>query len=306
LQQLMGRAHNCGMPQRCTTLGLILLGVATQVYAEVPLPPHMLAPERWADDNLAVGYVGHASVLIKMTGTFVLTDPAFNDRVGVTVGPLTIGPQRVVKPALPVRQVPNLAAVLITHAHFDSLDLSSLRQLAHDTTLIAPPKCDDLLADLGFARYVELGWGERIAVGGVSIEAVPVNHWGKRYPWDGWRGYNGYLLSKDGANVLFASDTAYTPEFRRFADGPALTVAILGTGAYDPWVRNHANPEQVWQMFRESHAQFLIPVHWDTFRLGQEPLGDAMRRLLAAAGDDADRVVIREIGGEWSWRHPPQ
>ena len=284
---------------------LILLSLALPAHGEVPLPPHMLAPERWADDDLAVGYVGHASVLVKMTGTFVLTDPAFNDRVGVALSPVTIGPQRLVKPALPVERLPRPSAVLITHAHFDSLDLPSLRQLPRDTTLIAPPKCDDLLAGLGFAHYVELAWGERVTVDGVTIEAVPVNHWGKRYPWGEWRGYNGYLLSKDGAHVLFASDTAYTHEFARFAEqGPPLAVAILGNGAYDPWIHNHADPEQVWQMFRESHAQFLIPVHWDTFRLGKDPLGDAMRRLLAAADSDADRVVIREIGGEWSWRHP--
>lgn len=288
-------------------LVLLAASAALQVHAEVPLPPHMLMPRDWADDNLAVGYVGHASVLVKMTGTFILTDPAFNDRVGIKLGPLTIGPERLVKPALPVEQLPKLAAVLITHAHFDSLDLPSLRQLSGDTTLIAPSNCADLLGDLGFAQYVELAWGERVTVDGVVIEAVPVNHWGKRYPWGEWRGYNGYLLSKDGAHVLFASDTAYTHEFARFAEsGPPLTVAILGNGAYDPWIRNHANPEQVWQMFQESHAQFLIPVHWETFRLGKEPLGDAMRRLLAAAGSDADRVVIREIGGEWSYRHPIQ
>jgi L-ascorbate metabolism protein UlaG (beta-lactamase superfamily) len=295
------------MLQLRAVFALILVSAALPTYAEVPLPPHMLAPEHWADDNLAIGWVGHASVLIKMTGTFILTDPTFNDRVGVELGPLTIGPERLVQPALPVERVPKLAAVLISHAHFDSLDLPSLRQLSHDTTLIAPPKCSDLLGDLGFAHYIELAWGERVTIDGVTIEAVPVNHWGKRYPWGQWRGYNGYLLSKDGANVLFASDTAYTHEFARFAEhGPPLSVAILGDGAYDPWIGNHANPEQVWQMFEESHAQFLIPIHWGTFRLGKEPLGDAMRRLLAAAGPDADRVVIREIGGEWSWRHPIQ
>jgi L-ascorbate metabolism protein UlaG (beta-lactamase superfamily) len=82
-----------------------------------------------------------------------------------------------------------------------------------------------------------------------------------------------------------------------------LLAALLGNGAYDPWIRNHASPEQVWQMFQESGAQYLIPIHWDTFRLGKEPVGDAMRRLRAAAGEDADKIVITEIGGEWSWDH---
>jgi hypothetical protein len=78
-----------------------------------------------------------------------------------------------------------------------------------------------------------------------------------------------------------------------------LDLAVLGNGAYDPWIANHADPEQVWQMFVDSGAGWLVPVHRDTFRLGEGPLGDAMRRLTAAAGAQLERSVLREIGGEW-------
>ena len=283
---------------------VLLACVAGRGRAEVPPAPRQLAPETWADDNLAIGYVGHASVLLKMTGTYVLTDPTFFDRVGVRLGPITVGPQRLVKPALSLARLPKLAAVVVTHAHFDSLDLPSLEALPKDATLVAPTNCRDLLGGLGFRRYVELAWGEEVTVDGVRIEAVPVAHWGARYPWGMPRGYNGYVFSKDGVRVLFASDTAYTTAFSRLRDGDKpLDVAVFGNGAYDPWIRNHADPEQVWQMFVQSGARFLVPVHYDTFRLGKEPLGDAMHRLLAAAGADAERIVIREIGGEWSLRH---
>src|SRR5437870_11074026 len=93
-----------------------------------------------------------------------------------------------------------------------------------------------------------------------------------------------------------------TPPTRRTSRGSATrgsTSRSSGNGAYDPWHGNHANPEEVWQMFLDSGARYLVPVHWDTFRLGREPLGDAMRRLTAAAGPDANRIVIDEIGGEW-------
>jgi L-ascorbate metabolism protein UlaG (beta-lactamase superfamily) len=297
------------MARRCGAfiLGAVLLAwVGGSVRAEVPPAPHQLGPERWADDNLAIGYVGHASVLVKMTGTFILTDPTFFDRIGVSLGPLTVGPRRLVRPALPLERVPKLSAVVITHAHFDSLDLPSLEALPKDTTLVAPTNCRDLLGGLGFRQYVELAWGERVIVDGVTIEAVQVAHWGARYPWGMARGYNGYVFSKDGVRVLFASDTAYTPAFGRFRDPAApLDVAIFGNGAYDPWIRNHADPEQVWQMFVESGARYLLPIHYDTFRLGKEPVGDGLRRLLAAAGPDAERIVIRQIGGEWSLRHRP-
>jgi L-ascorbate metabolism protein UlaG (beta-lactamase superfamily) len=282
----------------------VFLALTTASCAQTPPAPHQVSPERWADDNLAIGYVGHATVLLKMTGTYILTDPAFFDRVGVTVGPFTIGPRRLVAPALPLERLPKLGAVVITHAHFDSLDLRTLRALPKDTTLVAPTNCRDLLGGLGFRDYVELGWGERTVVQGATIEAIPVKHWGNRFPGARSRGYNGYVFSKDGTRVLFASDTAYTEAFARFHDAsPPLDVAIFGNGAYDPWIRNHANPEQVWQMFRESGAHYLVPIHWDTFRLGKEPLGDAMRRLIAAAGPEAGRIVIREIGSEWFLKH---
>jgi L-ascorbate metabolism protein UlaG (beta-lactamase superfamily) len=285
--------------RRLIVLALLLLASTGGCSsADPPPPPHLLAPERWGDAVLAIGWVGHATVLVKLAGTTILTDPALFDRIGVKVGPVTIGPRRVVAPALPLERLPRLDAVVITHAHMDSLDLPTLRALSKDATLVAPTDCRSLLGDLGFRSYVELGWGDETMVGGVTIEAVPVRHWGKRWPWEAARGYNGYLFRRGPVSVLFASDTAYTNAFARFRD-TRLDVAIFGNGAYDPWIRNHANPEHVWQMFLDSGARYLVPVHWDTFRLGREPLGDAMRRLTAAAGPGASRIVIDEIGGEW-------
>ncbi len=266
--------------------------------ADPPPAPHRPAPERWGDDVLGAAYIGHATVLLELDGVYLLTDPAFFPRVGIEVGGVTIGPRRLVAPALPIERLPTLAAVVITHAHFDSLDLPSLRALPKDATLVAPTGCRDLLGDLGFRRYVELGWGDRIDAAGVTIEAVPVRHWGRRWPWGRERGYNGYLFGRNGRQVLFASDTAYTDGFARLRER-GLDLAIFGNGAYDPWIRNHADPEQVWRMFLDSGARYLLPVHWDTFRLGKEPLGDAMRRLTAAAGTEASRIVIDQIGGEW-------
>jgi L-ascorbate metabolism protein UlaG (beta-lactamase superfamily) len=270
-------------------------------YTRPAPPPAVPTPARWSAAELNVAWIGHASVLVGFAGTTLLTDPAFFERVGVQIGPLTIGPRRLVAPALRPEELPPLDAVLVTHAHMDSLDRPSLRRIAPATKLlVVPPRTRDLVDDLGFRQVVELGWGERVTAGGVEIEAVEVRHWGRRWPWDGWRGYNGYLLTKGATRVLFASDTAFTDTIGRLGAARDIELAIIGNGAYDPWIRNHANPEQVWQMFTESRAPHLIPVHWDTFRLGREPLGDAMRRLLAAAGPAADRVVIRRVGETWT------
>jgi len=260
----------------------------------VPAPAHP-DPRSWSRDDLTIAYVGHASVLIDFAGTRILTDPAFFPRIGVHIAGVTIGPTRVVRAALTPDELPPLDAVLVTHAHMDSLDRPSLRRVAATPLLVTPRSTRDLVDDLGFSRVVELGWGERVDVGDVGVEAVPVNHWGRRWPWDGWRGYNGYLLTKGDRRVLFASDTAYTEAFAALAR-ERIDVALFGIGAYDPWIHNHADPEQVWRMFGMTGACWLLPVHWDTFRLGKEPLGEAMARLLAAAGPQADRVAIRNIG----------
>jgi len=280
---LLGFAYTCG--------------AVLQTSVEPSIRPK---PSTWSANDLTIALVGHASVLIDFAGTRILTDPAFFDRVGITIGPFTLGLKRVVRAALAPEDLPPLDAVVVSHAHFDSLDLPSLARLTRTPLLVVPARTKDVVANLAFPKVLELGWGERVTVGAVTLEAVEVDHWGKRWPWERWRGYNGYLLSRGSDRVLFASDTAYTPKLGAFGREHGIQVAILGIGAYDPWIMNHADPEQAWQMFRESGAQYLLPVHWDTFRLGHEPLGDALRRLLAAAGPDADRVGFRRIGDTWT------
>ncbi len=85
------------------------------------------------------------------------------------------------------------------------------------------------------------------------------------------------MIEKDGVRMLIACDTAFTPLFSQLKDDPPL-IAAFSAGAYDPWIRNHANPEQVWEMFRESGARYLIPIHWGTFRLSKEPMDEPIKR----------------------------
>lgn len=276
-------------------------GVVLQPTAAAPKHPE---PRSWRSSDLTIAYVGHASVLVDFGGVRILTDPAFFERIGLSLGPVTLGPKRVVASALRPEELPPLDAIVVSHAHLDSLDLPSLAQLTRTPLLVLPPRTKDIVAGLDFPRVVELGWGEHVDVGGVDVEAVEVDHWGKRWPWEQWRGYNGYVFGRGAVRVLFASDTAYTPAIGAAARARGVSVAIVGNGAYDPWITNHADPEQVWRMFEESGARYLIPVHWDTFRLGKEPLGDAMRRLVAAAGPHADRIVIRGIGETWALPMP--
>jgi L-ascorbate metabolism protein UlaG (beta-lactamase superfamily) len=261
--------------------------------AAAPAKP---TPLSWAASDLNVSWLGHATVLVGFHGTNLLIDPVLFDRIGLTLGGVTIGPKRLVGAALSPDELPRLDAVLISHAHMDHLDLPSLRAVAAAPLLVVPERTRDVVEGLGFTRVVELPWGAAVESGGVTIEALRVEHWGRRWPWEGWRGYDGFLITRDGVSVLFASDTAYADYLAPLARARNVDVMILGIGAYDPWIWNHLSPEQAWQTFADSGARWLVPVHYDVFRLGKEAVGEAMRRLVAATGADAGRIAIRRVG----------
>lgn len=266
----------------------------------VPLlaAPHRPEPAKWDDRRLTVAWLGHATVLINFYGTWLLTDPALRRRVGVRVGGLTLGPRRLVRPALSVRELPALDAVLVSHAHFDHCDLGTLGRLPRRTRAVVQEGMGDLVRR--FARVDELKWGESAEVGGARVEAVEVNHWGARRLTDKHRGYGGFLVEKRGRALVFGGDTAYTDAFARLARrGTRVDLAVLPIGAYDPYINVHANPEQSWRMAREMGARYILPMHHSTFRLSREPADEPRRRILAAAGRERWRVALTEVGQTW-------
>ena len=262
-------------------------------------PPARLKPDlsRWQEQQLAAVWIGHATILLRVGGKTILTDPVFSNRVGIGLGLVTAGPMRLVAPALSVDQLPPIDLILLSHSHFDHLDRPSLAQLNRKTPLITAPRMADLVHDLGFRDVTALRWGESHTVFGIKFTAREVNHWGARIFLDAFRGYNGYLIETAKDRVLYAGDTAYTDAFKT-VDG--VDLAIFGIGAYDPYVRAHATPEQVWEMVNHARATRLLPMHHSTFRLSFEPTEEPLQRLLQAAGTGMDRIVIREIGGQWT------
>ena len=233
----------------------------------VPLlpAPHRPEPATWSDERLTVAWLGHATVLINFYGTWLLTDPALRTRVGLRVGGLTLGPRRLVRPALSAGELPALDAVLVSHAHMDHCDLGTLRRLPRRTRAVVQDGMGDLVRR--FARVDELKWGESVEVKGARVEAVEVNHWGARRLTDRHRGYGGFLVEKHGRAFVFGGDTAYTKAFARLRSrGTRVTLAALPIGAYDPYINVHANPEQSWRdgardgrRVHPSHAPFDLP-----------------------------------------------
>ena len=262
--------------------------------------PHRPRPADWSDERLTVAWLGHATVLINFYGTWLLTDPALGRRVGVRVAPgVTLGPRRLVEPALSARELPPLDAVLVSHAHMDHCDLATLRRLPRDTRAVVQRGNLDLVRR--FRRADELAWGEWTEVAGARVESLEVNHWGARTLTDSHRGYGGFLVEKRGRALVFGGDTAYTRAFGRLRERHDLDIAlaILPVGAYDPYINAHANPEQSWAMAREMGARHILPMHHSTFKLSREPAGEPIARLLAAAGGERWRVAATEIGATW-------
>jgi L-ascorbate metabolism protein UlaG (beta-lactamase superfamily) len=267
---------------------------------QVAPAPHRPDPSGWRDDRLTVAWLGHATVLINFYGTWLLTDPALGRRVGLRVAPgVTLGPRRLVAPALTTRELPPLDAVLVSHAHMDHCDMATLRRLPRDTRAVVQRGNLDLVRR--FRRADELGWGESAEIAGARVESIEVSHWGARRLTDRGRGYGGFLISKHGRALVFGGDTAYTRAFASLRGrGLDIALAILPIGAYDRYIHVHANPEQSWAMSREMGARHILPMHHSTFKLSREPADEPVRRLLDAAGSERRRVALTEIGQTWT------
>lgn len=249
----------------------------------------------WPNTGIHAAWLGHATVYIKIDGFTIITDPVFSRWIGLNLGPLTLGLKRLIQPALELESVPKPDLILLSHAHMDHFDIPTLRAMEHPTQeLVTARATTDLLRSTRYKRVQEIGWGEEIYVGPARIRAVEVNHWGARMRTDTWRGYNGYVIQIGKRRVFFAGDTANTDSFRQVG---GADLALMPIGAYDPWIRFHCTPEQAWRMANDARADVILPVHFQTFRLSQEPSTEPIDRILNAAGAAAaTRLPLRAIG----------
>ena len=267
-----------------------------------PIAPAFAKPEplKWSDAKITTAWIGHATVLINFFGIKILTDPVLFPRIGIRLPGFTIGPKRLTAPALEFHELPKIDVVLLSHAHFDHFDLRTLHCFDENTSVITAPETRDLLRWTRLRNITELRWRERkslkTAAGDVNILAFPVKHWGARKQRDMHRGYNGYLLERNGRRILFAGDTALTNSFAELRQHRQIDLAIMSIGAYNPWIRSHCTPEQAIEMANAAGAQFIMPVHHQTFRLSFEPLREPIERFQAALKDTPARIALREIG----------
>jgi len=259
-----------------------------------PLKPHL---SNWDRQSLAAAWLGHATVLLRVGGMTILTDPVLNNRVGIGLGLITGGPRRHVAPAMAISELPPIDLLMISHAHYDHLDRPTLVRLDKNIPVVTADGTLDLIRDLGFRNVTELRWGESTTLRDVKVTAQRVAHWGARTFFDSHRGFNAYLIESGKKRVLYGGDTAYQDYFK---DVGRVDLAVLGIGGYDPYLASHATPEQAWAMANHLNADYMLPMHHSTFRLSHEPTAEPIERLMIAAGKDTDRVVTTRVGGTWS------
>jgi len=263
-------------------------------------------PSKWNDTQVTAAWIGHATVLINFFGINILTDPVLFPRIGIRLPGFTIGPKRLTAPALQFHELPRIDLILLSHAHFDHFDLRTLHHFDENTSVITAPNTADLLRWTRLRDITELRWGETKvlnigsqAKGTIAISAFQVQHWGARTQRDTHRGYDGYLIesrSRGRRRILFGGDTAITDSFAKLRQHGEIDLAIMSIGAYNPWIHSHCTPEQAVEMATAAGAQFIMPVHHQTFRLSFEPLREPIERFQAILRNTPERIALREIG----------
>lgn len=272
--------------------------------ANPPAPPPV---QRVAAGALRVTTIGHASHLIQTRGLNILVDPVWSQRAS----PFAFaGPKRAAAPGIALDALPQLDAILITHNHYDHLDLPTLDAL-HATRpcrLIVPLGNDTIIKRHNSALAAEAyDWGDRVPLSpDVALTLVPSHHWSARWLGDRrmalWAAF--VIETPDGA-VYHIGDTAYRGgdlfrDVRARFDRPRL--AIIPIGAYEPrWFMRdqHVEPVESVGIFQDCGAHYGLAHHWGTFRLTAEPIDDPPKRLsaaLAAAGIPPDRFRVQRPG----------
>lgn len=250
-------------------------------------------------------WLGHSSFLLQGAGASLLVDPIFSGHCAPFPLPSL---RRLAEPPCALEVLPAIDAVLLTHSHYDHLDLPTLRRLGTGIPLVVPEGHSAWLTRAGFTRVMEIPWHEsRELVSGITVTATPAQHFTARTPWDRDRGHwCGWLVEGAGCKLWHAGDSGYCDAFREIGErhGP-IDFGMIPIGAYQPRhiMRSvHLNPEEAVAAFLETRCRRAAAMHWGTFRLTDEPLGEPPLRLKAALeqhGLSENTFIAGRIGESW-------
>ena len=262
--------------------------------------------EKYKKDNY-IAWIGHATFIIKLGNTTIITDPVFSKNAG----PLIFGPKRFTKPALKLREIPQIDLFLLTHNHYDHQDMSTIRKFPFKKAkVMVPLKLGKYFKTNGYRDINEMDWYEEIKVNeNLKVTFLPAVHWSKRSLTDTNKTlWGNFLIEYNGKKILFACDTGVGDIYKDLGNqyGP-IDLTIINIGAYNfypimPYKDKsiyHTNPEEALSIGRDLKTKKILGMHWGTFVLSLEPIMEPPIRFKDNAekfGFKKDDAIIFKIG----------
>ena len=254
-------------------------------------------------NNDYIGWIGHATFLIKLGNTTIITDPVFSKNAG----PLIFGPKRYTEPALNLNELPKIDLFLLTHNHYDHQDIGTIRKFPYkDTKVFTALKLGKYFTKHHFIDVQELDWYQEVKFNDLKITFLPAVHWSKRSLTDTNKTlWGSFLIEYAGKKIFFACDTGYGNIYKKIGKeyGP-IDLTMINIGAYDfrPMFEKsiyHTSPEEALQAAQDLKSKKVLGTHWGTFVLSLEPIMEPPKRFKDNAekfGFKRDDALIFKIG----------
>jgi L-ascorbate metabolism protein UlaG (beta-lactamase superfamily) len=259
--------------------------------------------EKYKDDDY-IAWIGHATYLIKLGDTTIITDPVFSKNAG----PLIFGPKRYVEPALKLNEIPKTDLFLLTHNHYDHQDMATIRRYPFkDTKVLVPLKLGKYFTRYRFKDVNEMDWYDEIKVNdNLKVTLLPAVHWSKRSLTDTNKTlWGNFLIEYKDKKILFACDTGYGNIYKELGEkyGP-IDLTMINIGAYDfrPMFDKsiyHTNPEEALNVAQDLKSKKVLGTHWGTFVLSLEPIMEPPVRFKDNAekyGFKKEEAIVFKIG----------
>jgi L-ascorbate metabolism protein UlaG (beta-lactamase superfamily) len=268
----------------------------------VAIPLEAPAPADAVPARLSVCWYGHSTALVEVDGYRVLADPVWSRRCSPS---RRVGPQRMHEVPAPLEALPAVDAVVISHDHYDHLDIDTVIGLARTqrAPFVVPLGVGAHLRKWGIpdSRIVELDWNESHQVGELTLVCTPARHFSGRLFSRNTTLWASWVIAGPRHRAFFGGDTGYTKSFAEIgAEHGPFDLTLLPIGAYHPaWPDIHMNPEEAVRAHldvAEAESGLLVPIHWATFRLAPHPWAEPVERLLAAADPAGVQVMVPKPG----------
>jgi L-ascorbate metabolism protein UlaG (beta-lactamase superfamily) len=250
--------------------------------------------------DLAVTWYGHSSALIEVDGYRILADPVWSDRCSPS---RAVGPQRLHPVPAALEALPAIDAVIVSHDHYDHLDVDTIRQLAltQRAKFFVPLGIGAHLRawQIPAERIVELDWNQGARLGELELVCTPARHFSGRFLTRNVTLWSSWAIIGPRHRAFFGGDTGYSKGFAGIGvDHGPFDLTLMPVGAYHPgWPDIHMNPEDAVRAHRDvTDDGLLVPIHWATFRLAPHPWSEPVERLLVAAADEGVTVATPRPG----------